>query len=119
MRGWTYILECSDGSFYVGSTINLENRVHQHNEGTGARYTAARRPVALMWAAEFDSIRDAFWFEKQVQNWSRAKREALIEGRFDDLPELARAHMHRMARPPVVEQRPEQLDSGGSLRRDH
>jgi putative endonuclease len=51
--------------------------------------------VRLVWAAEFQTIREAFWFEKQVQNWSRAKREALIEGRFSDLPELARAYCRR------------------------
>lgn len=95
MEGWTYIVQCCDDSYYVGSTINLENRVHQHNEGVGARYTACRRPVTLVWAAEFANVREAFWFEKQVQNWSRDKREALIDGRYADLPELARAYMHR------------------------
>ena len=93
--GYTYILECSDGSYYVGSTIGLDERLKQHNEGLGARYTYGRRPMRLVWAAEFQTIREAFWFEKQVQNWSRAKREALIEGRFSDLPELARAYCRR------------------------
>ena len=95
MRGWTYILECSDGSYYVGSTINIENRVKQHNDGAGSNYTRVRRPVRLVWSAEFDQIAQAFWFEKQVQDWGRAKRQALIDGRYSDLPELARAYMHR------------------------
>ena len=86
---WTYILECADGSFYVGSTRDLEERVEQHNTGHGAAYTRRRRPVRLAWAAEFERIDEAYEFEKQVQNWSRAKRIALIEGRFDDLPGLA------------------------------
>jgi putative endonuclease len=86
---WTYILECADGSFYVGSTRDLEERVEQHNTGLGAAYTRRRRPVRLAWAAEFERIDEAYEFEKQVQNWSRAKRIALIEGRFDDLPDLA------------------------------
>ncbi|HSV40208.1 MAG TPA: GIY-YIG nuclease family protein [Nocardioidaceae bacterium] len=89
---WVYILECSDGSFYVGSTVNLENRIAQHNRGEGARYTARRRPVELAWAAELDRIDEAFTLEKQIQNWSRAKRQALIEGRFADLPGLAEKH---------------------------
>ena len=88
---WTYILECADGSYYVGSTIDLERRVSDHNLGLGAAYTRPRRrrPVTLRWSAEFTRVDDAFRFEKQIQNWSRAKRTALIEGRLDDLPDLA------------------------------
>ena len=88
---FTYLLRCADGSLYVGSTRgDLAVRVAQHNAGTGARYTASRRPVQLLWSAEFARVTDAFAFEKQVQNWSRAKRLALAEGRFGDLPGLAR-----------------------------
>ena len=89
--GWTYILECADGSFYVGSTVDLERRVSEHNLGLGAAYTrpGRRRPVRLAWAAEFSRVEDAFRLEKQIQNWSRAKRIALIEGRLGDLPDLA------------------------------
>ena len=87
---WMYILECSDRSYYVGSTRDLERRLDQHNEGEGSKYTARRRPVKLVYAAEFDSVAEAYRQEKQVQNWSRAKREALIHGKYDELPELAR-----------------------------
>jgi putative endonuclease len=88
---WTYILECADGSLYVGSTTDLERRVSQHNLGLGAAYTRLRRrrPVRLVWAAEYARVEDAFFYEKQIQGWSRAKRLALIEGRFGDLPDLA------------------------------
>jgi putative endonuclease len=85
-----YILECSDGSYYVGSTRNLKRRVWEHNEGIGAKYTARRRPVELVYADEFDSIAEAYEREKQVHGWGRAKREALIHGDYDALPELAR-----------------------------
>ena len=85
-----YILECSDGSYYVGSTVDLERRISQHDLGEGANYTRSRRPVRLAYAEEYSRIDDAFAREKQVQNWSRAKRRALIEGRFDDLNELSR-----------------------------
>ncbi len=87
---WTYILECSDGSLYVGSTRDLGSRLSQHMMGMGSAYTRCRLPVQLVWAAEFEHIGAAFGFEKQIQNWSRAKRIALIEGRFEDLPRLAR-----------------------------
>jgi putative endonuclease len=87
---WMYILECADGSYYVGSTKNLERRIWQHNEGVGAKYTARRRPVKLVYAAEFLNVAQAYAREKQVQGWSRAKREALIRGDYGALPELAR-----------------------------
>jgi predicted GIY-YIG superfamily endonuclease len=93
---YTYILRCSDGSYYVGSTRGeLSDRLAQHQAGTGARYTARRRPVELLWKAEFDHVTDAYALEKQLQGWSRAKREALIEGRFADLPALARSRAAR------------------------
>ena len=86
-----YILECADSSYYVGSTTNLELRLAQHQAGDGAAYTRRRRPVRVVYAAEFDRVDEAFAFEKQVQGWSRAKRRALIDGRLDDLPALSRA----------------------------
>jgi putative endonuclease len=87
---WMYILKCSDGSYYVGSTTNLELRVREHNDGFGSKYTAARRPVQLVYSAEFANITDAYEVEKRVQGWSRAKREALIRGDYEALPALSR-----------------------------
>jgi putative endonuclease len=86
-----YILECADGSYYVGSTVDLDARLWQHNEGLGAAYTRPRRrrPVKVAYAAHFGRIDEAFAFEKRVQGWSRAKRLALIEDRWQDLPGLA------------------------------
>ncbi len=86
---WMYILECADESYYVGSTYDLDGRVWEHNEGLGAKYTRRRRPVKLVCAIDFDRIDDAFAFEKRVQGWSRAKRLALIEDRWHDLPALS------------------------------
>jgi putative endonuclease len=91
---WVYILECSDGSYYVGSTVELERRVWEHNEGLGAAYTRHRRPVRLLWSAVFERVDEAFVFEKRVQGWSRAKREALMEGRLGDLGWLASRSYH-------------------------
>ncbi|MHA6523592.1 GIY-YIG nuclease family protein [Tessaracoccus sp. G1721] len=87
---FTYMLECSDGSFYVGSTWDLGERVSQHMAGRGATYTSRRRPVRLVWAEEFERVDEAYAMEKRVQGWGREKRIALIEGRYDDLPTLAR-----------------------------
>ena len=89
---WTYILECSDGSYYVGSTFDLDRRMweHNHSDTEGAAYTRRRRPVRLVWSAHYDSVVEAFAYEKQIQGWSRKKREALIDGEFEHLPGLAR-----------------------------
>ena len=84
-----YIVRCADGSYYVGSTWDLERRVAEHNEGLGAAYTRHRRPVVLVWAAEFDRVDEAYAMEKRIQGWSRAKREALISGDVERLPGLA------------------------------
>lgn len=75
-----YILKCADDSTYVGSTMDLETRLWQHSQGKGARYTARRLPVTLVYSEEFTEIADAFAREKQIQNWSKAKRAALISG---------------------------------------
>ncbi|MDQ3155669.1 MAG: GIY-YIG nuclease family protein [Actinomycetota bacterium] len=87
---WVYILECSDGSYYVGSTRNLEGRFWQHQNGLGAEYTKRRLPVTLVFSSCFDSVAQAYGVEKKVQGWSRAKREALIRGDFDALPGLSK-----------------------------
>ncbi|WP_307031409.1 GIY-YIG nuclease family protein [Arthrobacter globiformis] len=86
---YTYMLGCSDGSYYVGSTFDLERRLAQHQSGDGAAYTRRRRPVLLVWAEEYDRIDEAYAREKQVQGWSRAKREALIRGDYAALPALS------------------------------
>ena len=87
---WMYILECCDGSYYVGSTKNLERRLSEHQEGLGARYTTRRLPVKLVYCEEYERVADAFYREKQVQGWRRAKREALINGDPELLPTLAK-----------------------------
>ncbi|WP_067429618.1 GIY-YIG nuclease family protein [Nocardioides jensenii] len=87
---FTYMLLCSDNTYYVGSTRHLEKRLEQHRVGKGADYTRRRLPVKLVWFEEHENVGLAFAREKQVQNWSRAKREALAEGRWGDLASLAR-----------------------------
>jgi putative endonuclease len=87
---WMYILECCDGSYYVGSTKNLEFRMSQHQDGIGSRYTSGRLPVKLVYCEEYDRVSDAFYREKQVQGWTRRKREALINGSPNLLPALAK-----------------------------
>jgi putative endonuclease len=92
---WMYILECADGSYYVGSTKDLERRMTEHLSGFGSRYTSGRLPIKLVYGEEYDRISDAYYREKQVQNWSRAKREALIHGKYEMLPSLAKKRFER------------------------
>ena len=87
-----YILECSDGSYYTGSTTNLELRLQQHQSGEGANHTKKRLPVTLVYYEVYSRIDEAFYREKQVQGWSRKKKEALINGNPELLPQLAVAY---------------------------
>ncbi len=100
--GWLYILRCSDGSYYVGTTRgSLESRVAQHNAGAFQGYTASRRPVELIFSQWFDRITDAIENERKVKKWSRAKKEAFIRGDFESLQQLAkRKSPHPSRRPP-------------------
>ena len=91
-KGYMYILECSDGSYYTGSTTNLELRLQQHQNGEGANHTKKRLPVTLVYYEEYARIDEAFYREKQVQGWSRKKKEALINGNPELLPQLAIAY---------------------------
>ncbi len=85
-----YILECCDGSYYTGSTRDIDRRLWQHQHGEGARHTKRRLPVTLIYFEEFDRIDVAFYREKQIQRWSRKKKEALIKGDLELLSVLAK-----------------------------
>lgn len=87
----TYILKCSDGSYYTGSTRDLEGRLEKHNDGRGANYTRKRRPVVLVYIEEFDQIDKAFNREKQIQGWRRDKKKALIKGDLNKLAKMSKS----------------------------
>lgn len=86
---YMYILKCVDDSYYTGSTWSLKKRLAQHQRGEGARHTAKRLPVELVYFEEFARVEDAFRREKQVQGWSRRKKEALMAGDMNELKRLA------------------------------
>ena len=89
MEGYMYILECADGSYYTGSTINLQKRLWEHENFLGANYTRKKHPSTLVYVEEFNRIDDAFYREKQVQGWSHEKKKALIEGNSNALHKYA------------------------------
>ncbi|WP_084718146.1 TrmH family RNA methyltransferase [Sphingomonas sanxanigenens] len=85
MMFWAYILRCADRSYYTGHTDNLEQRIRQHQTGSIPGYTQDRRPVELVWSQEFPTRIEALDAEMRIKPWSRAKKEALIAGDWDDL----------------------------------
>jgi predicted GIY-YIG superfamily endonuclease len=86
---FVYILRCSDKSYYIGHTDDLDQRVAQHASGISG-YTATRQPVQLVWFEEFPTREEAKIAEAQIKKWSRRKKEALIEGKIDELKQAAR-----------------------------
>lgn len=86
----TYILRCSDGSYYAGHTDDLESRIAAHHSGTISGYAARHLPVSLAWSQEFASREEALAAERQIKGWSSAKKEALIRGDWAAVQLLSR-----------------------------
>ena len=86
---FTDMLQCADGSYYTGSTDELEKRIAEHQNGEGCEWTRKRQPVEFVWRQEFPTRDEARAAELQIKKWSRAKKEALIAGNFELLHILA------------------------------
>lgn len=89
-HGYTYLLKCSDGSFYPGSTVDIERWLWEHQNLQEAIYTKNRQPLKLVYFEEYDRIDIAFYSEKQIQGWSHKKKKALIDGQPELLPQLTK-----------------------------
>ncbi|MCP4210323.1 MAG: SUMF1/EgtB/PvdO family nonheme iron enzyme [Halieaceae bacterium] len=87
---WVYILHCADRSYYVGRTNDLERRLSEHQAGEGSAWTRIRLPVELVYSAEMPDEESAYFAERQIKGWSRAKKEALIAENWDLLRWLAK-----------------------------
>lgn len=85
-----YILLCSNGKYYVGSTTDLVRRLEEHAKGRGCGFTKAHLPFQLVYSAEYATYEEAYARERQIHGWSRTKKEALIRGDFDELRSLSR-----------------------------
>jgi len=75
-----YILLCRGGSFYCGSTNDIENRLKEHASGEAALWTRMRRPVRLVYYEKYASLVDARHREKQLKGWTREKKLNLVTG---------------------------------------
>jgi|APIni6443716594_1056825.scaffolds.fasta_scaffold2132703_1 putative endonuclease len=89
-----YILKCSDCSYYVGHTAHIESRLKAHNCGKGAKHTATRLPVTLVYQEPANSKAVAMKREQQIKLWSRTKKEALVRGDLLSLKKLSKCRNH-------------------------
>ena len=90
LMAFVYMVRCSDGTLYVGHTNRIVSRERTHNEGRGARYTAERRPVKLVYYEQLDSTEEAIARERQLKRWSAKKKAALIAGDHSTLKMLSK-----------------------------
>ena len=87
---YMYILRCSNGQYYVGSTHDIDKRLDEHQSGEGALFTKKHLPVQLVYYEQFQNIVEAFQREHQIKGWNRKKKEALINNCPELLPELSK-----------------------------
>ena len=76
---FTYILRCSDGTYYTGWTNDLDKRIASHNDGSGSKYTRVRRPVELVYAEAFGTKQEAMRREWEIKKMRRGDKQKLID----------------------------------------
>tara|TARA_R110000796_G_scaffold66967_8_gene153869 strand:- start:2150 stop:2515 length:366 start_codon:yes stop_codon:yes gene_type:complete len=94
MQFWVYLLQCADGKYYVGSHRgdDVGARVWEHNEGINSKaFTYSRRPVTLLWCGAFADPAEMVSFERQMKGWTRAKKEAFVQGDWERLKALSKS----------------------------
>lgn len=85
-----YILKCFDNTYYTGVSNDLARRISEHQEGVDPNsYTFRRRPLELVFVQNFQDVKEAISFEKRLKGWSKAKKEAIINGDWEGLKSLA------------------------------
>ncbi|MCI8400484.1 MAG: GIY-YIG nuclease family protein [Lachnospiraceae bacterium] len=77
-KNYVYMLRCGDGSLYTGWTNDLDRRVRCHQDGRGAKYTKAHRPVELVYSETFDTRGEAMSREWQIKHMTKEHKEALV-----------------------------------------
>jgi len=84
---YTYLLQCSDGTFYTGWTVDLEARLRAHNSGKGARYTRSRLPVKLVYWETHLNRSDAQRRELIIRKLGRKQKEGLVQSMSEEKKE--------------------------------
>ena len=87
-----YIIKCSDGSLYTGTTTDVSRRVKAHNEKSGGSYTRTRAPVKLVYQEPCSNQSSALKREAQIKRWTKEKKLALINGNISHLHDLSKSH---------------------------
>ena len=94
---FVYILECIDGSFYIGHTDDVGARYRIHQSGRGPAYTAKRLPVPLVYSEPRETLAQAVQRERQLTGWTRAKKMALIVNDKESLSVLSKCRASNQA----------------------
>ena len=81
-RWYVYIIECEDGTYYTGMTWNPSNRWEQHVSLMGSKYTSKHKPKKMVYIEEHEEFDTARYREKEIKDWSRAKKQKLISGEW-------------------------------------
>jgi len=95
MAFWVYILKCADGSYYTGHTDDLDKRISEHRTGEYCVYTREKGPVTPVFAQECATRVEALEAERRIKGWSRAKKEAMIRGDWNEVSRLAKSRAVR------------------------
>jgi len=92
---FVYILKCCDDSYYIGHTDDIDRRISEHQLGLCSGYTSRRLPIDVVYVATFSSRIEALLAERQLKKWTRAKKEAFINNRYDQLVFLAKCRNNK------------------------
>ena len=87
-----YILECSDNSFYIGHTDDIDKRVFEHMQGQVSGYTKTRLPIKVVYTQSFGTRYEAIAAEQQIKKWTRKKKKALIEEDWETIKKLSKGY---------------------------
>ena len=79
MSHYFYLARCSDHSLYAGTCVDVKAREAKHNDGTGAKYTRSRLPIAIIYSEEFETLSEARSREAIVKGWTKEEKETLIK----------------------------------------
>ncbi|MGH7273041.1 MAG: GIY-YIG nuclease family protein [Nitrospiria bacterium] len=79
---YVYMVRCKDGTIYTGISNEVEDRINKHNSGQGAKYTASRSPVTLIFQEKHRDRVSAMKREIRIKTWSRGRKEALSKIKF-------------------------------------
>ena len=79
------MVRCADGTLYTGYARDPEKRAKAHNTGRGAKYTATRRPIALVYSEECESRSAALKREYELKGLTRRQKEQLTQSAVSHL----------------------------------